>query len=248
MSLWLGTVASSKKFSPNELASLRIWIDSADTSTITASGSPLKVSQVNDKSGYSNHVTQATSSLQPITGQSTQNGLNVINASNNLLSNSYKITAPHTAFVVYRHTSEPQTILSIFFGTTNSARGIGAGWNTTSNTYNTFIWAGSESQRAIAFDSGYVVQSITISSSWSHFVTINGDSGTATGTGSFNIDNNYIAINNGGFGLLGNFSESLVFNEELSLINRQKVEGYLAHKWGIASKLPLGHPYRAIAP
>lgn len=30
--------------------------------------------------------------------------------------------------------------------------------------------------------------------------------------------------------------------------NRQKAEGYLAHKWGFTSKLPAGHPYKSSAP
>ena len=29
---------------------------------------------------------------------------------------------------------------------------------------------------------------------------------------------------------------------------RQKIEGYLAHKWGLAANLPIDHPYKTFAP
>jgi hypothetical protein len=28
----------------------------------------------------------------------------------------------------------------------------------------------------------------------------------------------------------------------------QKAEGYLAHKWGLEANLPVGHPYKSVAP
>ena len=43
-----------------------------------------------------------------------------------------------------------------------------------------------------------------------------------------------------------NAAEVLLFNSALSLSDRQKVEGYLAHKYGLA--LPAGHPYTTSAP
>jgi hypothetical protein len=31
-------------------------------------------------------------------------------------------------------------------------------------------------------------------------------------------------------------------------VNRQKLEGYLAHKWGLTANLPGGHPYKTVGP
>jgi hypothetical protein len=28
----------------------------------------------------------------------------------------------------------------------------------------------------------------------------------------------------------------------------EKAEGYLAHKWGLTSSLPVSHPYKSVAP
>jgi hypothetical protein len=41
----------------------------------------------------------------------------------------------------------------------------------------------------------------------------------------------------------GDLGELLIFNIELDLNDIKKVEGYLAHKWGLTSSLPSNHPY-----
>ena len=42
----------------------------------------------------------------------------------------------------------------------------------------------------------------------------------------------------------GHFAEIIAFNSKLPDATRQKVEGYLAHKWGLVGNLPSNHPYR----
>ena len=44
------------------------------------------------------------------------------------------------------------------------------------------------------------------------------------------------------------FAELLVFRSALSTADRQKIEGYLAHRWGTADALPDDHPYKAAPP
>jgi hypothetical protein len=40
----------------------------------------------------------------------------------------------------------------------------------------------------------------------------------------------------------------VVLTENLTQANTSKIEGYLAHKWGIESDLPSAHPYKSLAP
>jgi hypothetical protein len=54
--------------------------------------------------------------------------------------------------------------------------------------------------------------------------------------------------NSGMDGLEGYIAEVVVCNAILSNSDREKVEGYLAHKWGLESNLPSTHPYKSIAP
>jgi hypothetical protein len=42
--------------------------------------------------------------------------------------------------------------------------------------------------------------------------------------------------------------EILIYNTDLTPERRQKVEGYLAHKWGLPMNLPNGHPFKTAAP
>ena len=47
----------------------------------------------------------------------------------------------------------------------------------------------------------------------------------------------------------GKFYEAMICDTKLSDADREKYEGYLAHKWGIqATTLPSGHPYESAAP
>lgn len=71
-----GGAVTPPAFSPSDISGLAAWYDASDTSTITQAAG--LVSQWNDKSSNANHATQVTGALQPTTGASTINGLNVI--------------------------------------------------------------------------------------------------------------------------------------------------------------------------
>ena len=45
-----------------------------------------------------------------------------------------------------------------------------------------------------------------------------------------------------------NFSEFIIFNDKLSSTDEQKVEGYLAHKWGLQGELPSTHNHKSSSP
>lgn len=46
----------------------------------------------------------------------------------------------------------------------------------------------------------------------------------------------------------GSIGEIIFFQRIVSSAEREMVEGYLAHKWGIASNLPVTHPYYSAPP
>ena len=55
-------------------------------------------------------------------------------------------------------------------------------------------------------------------------------------------------LGNSGYTADWTMGELLIFNGKLSEDDRQRVEGYLAHKWGLASSLTSSHPFRSSAP
>jgi hypothetical protein len=72
----ISALAGNVPFSPADLSGLKLWLDAADTSTISLNGSG--VSQWNDKSTNAKNFAQATAGAQPTSGVTTQNGKNVI--------------------------------------------------------------------------------------------------------------------------------------------------------------------------
>ena len=46
----------------------------------------------------------------------------------------------------------------------------------------------------------------------------------------------------------GRVSEVIVMNRNASTLEREKVEGYLAHKWGLTGSLPSDHPFKNVTP
>jgi hypothetical protein len=46
----------------------------------------------------------------------------------------------------------------------------------------------------------------------------------------------------------GNICEILIFNTQPNTLDRQRIEGYLAHKWGLTANLPADHPYKTVGP
>ena len=86
-------------------------------------------------------------------------------------------------------------------------------------------------------------------------MSVNGNltvSSASTGqSGNFNITSYGLGVNtNTGdyFVWNGYYGEVMYFNVQLSDTNRQKIEGYLAWKWGLQASLPGGHPYASAAP
>ena len=53
---------------------------------------------------------------------------------------------------------------------------------------------------------------------------------------------------NGDHAFVGDIAEIIVLQEILSTEERQTIEGYLAHKWGLSANLPADHPYKSAAP
>ena len=63
-------------FTPTDISGLKLWLDAADTSTISVSGS--QVTQWDDKSGNNYDFNQTTAGNRPLSGTRTINSKNVI--------------------------------------------------------------------------------------------------------------------------------------------------------------------------
>jgi hypothetical protein len=86
-------------------------------------------------------------------------------------------------------------------------------------------------------------------SDWGHGMD-GTDKYTTTSNAVFGRATSYLASDNqfGTWRHQGEFGEVVILNNKPTTLNRQKLEGYLAWKWGIQASLPGGHPYKSAPP
>ena len=225
---------------------LELWLDASDISSVIKDSSN-KVSQWADKSGNGVNVSQSDSAKQPTFTASGLNNLPTLtfDGSNDYLtSSSMDITQPYSAFLVAKTTGGSGKQY-LFDGATsnNSHRSL----ISLNNGGKVQLWSGSWGNSNVNTPSGYFTIAAVFNST-SGLVSINGSAvtGLSTGTGSLQsgirIGANYLA--NVDF-LSGNIAEVLIVNGAFNNEDRQKMEGYLANKWGISNLLPNGHAHKS---
>ena len=239
-----------------------LWLDAADASTITTvSGA---VSQWNDKSGNGRNASQATAAARPALTTSALNNRNVLTFSPATTADFLQCsTSPISgtgSFTLLTVAKTASTSFSYLCGQGGSNAGDpGLGIATTSGGYYGFI---QDSTRQIlttigssSADGNYKIRSdlFNRSSNWELYIngssvgseSISARSGTLTGSTPF-----YVGVySNASSGFWdGQVCEIIIIPTATSAGIRQKLEGYLAHKWGLTANLPAGHPYKTVAP
>jgi hypothetical protein len=244
---------------PDQLSSLVIWLDFDDASTITSSGG--EIQQIDDKSGNGNHAVQNQASYRPdettaINGLGTANfevdraSLQIPNAA------SWKSSAVSCATVARNNE-------------VGSSKYLHAATNP--STLRSWLFFGSSSNISIfAYNSAGTTKLVSASGSWGNgderlllWTAANSDvlqfwvDGTSKGsttseTWRFDTTTSNMGIGNHSHGhpfeSKADVGEFLYFSEQLSDSDRELVEGYLAHKWGLEGQLPSDHPYKSEAP
>lgn len=226
-------------WSPLGMAALRMWYAAEDESITSSAG---KVSEWRDKSGNNRHAVQATAANQPTYFSSDTFGRKSVGnaTSTGLLGLICPSTTYKEVFLVGYYGAGTETNFvgfhTFFSGTgTNNAQRVMGQTNsnalitTSAFTASVFKNAADASTSAplplppsiLRFNAAATVtqQTFLLYSSLSSGRSFNGA-----------------------------FSEVLFFASDLSATERQKVEGYLAHKWNLAGSLPASHPYKAAAP
>lgn len=224
----------------------RLWLD-AELSSKTLSGSD--VSQWDDLSGNAIH---ATSSARP-TYSSADKWLDFESSDNMAFGSTIIPTgnAAFTAFAVLRIDVVPTSNANYY---TILRQGTGA----TNQLIDMMIgcFPGPFDKVGLAaFSSTTLTGSTTLSINtdyiimWqytgSNFVIrLNGASDGSTAYSSANISSSSPSIPR----LDGKLRTVLTFTSALSQANYEKVEGYLAHLWGLSGSLASGHPYKSAPP
>jgi hypothetical protein len=267
---FLGGGAPAVPWTPAQLgADLRLWLDADDASTITLNGST--VSQWRDKSGLANHMDQAIAVNQMTYQTGAVNGRAAVVDLGLPGANAHMQTSAvvnvnfngsgMSMFGVGRTDASANNGLSrfvfvnnrIWLGTwfTNSASaaqhgsvscvfGNGATWTLRGTSL-------------VAWEDTLRIVGATVTSGGSSTTYNDGSTGATFSMGWANFAGR-IGLNHvsgGSQQWRGPMCELVMMVNVLGTSDREKLEGYLAHKWqgaGASNNLPAGHPYKAAAP
>ena len=247
------------------LISTALWLDAADASTVTTvSGG---VSQWSDKSGNARNFTQSTAGRRPTYTASALNGRSAVtpDGSNDWLTGPvvFSGTTPDDYFII-----AAIKILNIIDASGNAANGLF--YQTGSLLLNSNVYfnlaqtpdykvltdlypptGGSlSSTTATQANTSYIFAASRTSGTraiWINGSTDVSQSAAETYTGDAIVATDLFMLRGTNNALNAHVGEIIALPYP-STLNRQKIEGYLAHKWGLTASLPIDHPYKTVGP
>ena len=219
-------------FDVNDL-SPALWLDAADASTITESGG--KVSQWDDKSGNNNHLSQSNSSYQPQYNPTQLNGQGGVDFhQNKKLFSSDTPTIKYVITVIEAQSATWTGFHSMLDGRSGRIGGLRQSGQT-----------GFHNEPLAKWEDGVInTDNIFNSIDNPHIIGYTPTSNASPISGGLTVGS-YDSTNSGGNATQ---YEIIALSSEPSQEDRQKLEGYLAHKWGLTANLPQGHPYKETVP
>ena len=250
-------------WSPASDITTAMWLDASDTTSYTLSGSTLNA--VTDKAG--NFTVSVDGS--PTRISSSLNSLNVwdFDGNESLITNSgpWASSGNHWAIGVFQWHSTTSTKDS--FWSADGSKTYAVSSSTTGTWDGEIDYDGSNS-----ISSGLAKNIFTVginSSTWTIVSTVFNKTGgriigrlngtTRTGVDSYDSSMNTNATdvrmmrNRANVKLDGRMAEYFHVagapgTGGTDITDVEKAEGYIAHKWGLASSLPSSHPYKSVAP
>jgi hypothetical protein len=241
-------------FTPRLLDNCALWFDAADTSTITGS-SPV-TAWVN-KGTIS--TTASTTTGSTTTSGNTFNGLNYISMPSGTEMNFTAAinTQARSWFVVARATT-PFTSNPQFWGPVN-ATANGRDGLVVYTDLSIFLFYMGPNGISIPVSGSIanpynrvgiyaLVNSVTASL---NILTDNGTPATlyeSSPAANYNTGSAAVRLSTAGYARGTDYMELILYYGDLSPPDRQRVEGYLAWKWGLQANLPTTHPYYKFRP
>ena len=238
-------------WTPLYLTNLILWYDPADEDTIIESGGV--ISQILDKSGNGYHGTPLSVGREPSTGSASLAGKNLLSVDQDALIASIPAgtfpTSMQTTILFYRTGVSDLGDQQLF------ARTSGGSPRPT-EYYGRFPRWGGDLGNALHF-SDYVRDMTTprivafAASALGGYVWKNGDERNEGGTTdryTDSADDFVIGANDtGARALRGNLGD-IVVTPQLCPLNNAKLEGYIAHKYGLTANLDDQHLFKTEAP
>lgn len=229
--------------------STQLWLDAANSATLTNILG--NISQWNDQSGNNRHVLQVNASERPLYAANGLNGLPSLTfdgVDDYLTVGVINTQSTNTSTFIVSQPSSTSVRGNTFKNGDANGYGIGYGSSTSDNFGNNFIYIREAIQWHPASSYGGTLPNI-VSSILGSSDIVNYLNGTNIQT----ISGIPIAPSGGTHiggqrRFSGNISEVIFCSSALSTTDRQKIEGYLAYKWGLIDNLPSDHTYKTVPP
>jgi hypothetical protein len=229
-----------------------LWLDASDISTISVATG---VSEWRDKSGKARHFSMATAGNQPLYVTNALNGRSVINfVSTDSLQTSTAIPfndlGNNTLYLVANRTGRTGifNVAVILSRAAARTRSILPELTGTPSKWGTYTSVPTPSPAGSVGTTYQICELIADQATNSYLFYQNGTSQGSAGTVNVNtVFNNgvsYLGNDQYNSWFQGNIAEVIFSDEKHSDATREIVEGYLAHKWGLLSSLPVSHPFR----
>lgn len=243
------TTGSASTWQPTQISGCQLWLDGADLSSFTLSGSTL--TSWSDKSGTSKTITINSAPTYSSNGFNSSYPCFTFTTSNYLTTSlSSTIGTGDCMFVaVIKNTGTAPANNAFCVGQPGGPSEMGVGWNNIESLYKFYQYGSGESKNNSAGNNANIILIGTrLSSIMSCFVNGNNPSYTASNT--YSNANTIIYIGGGGtiFTFAGQVCETILYVGTTTTQQRQQVEGYLAWKWGLVGSLPSNHPYKLWPP
>ena len=231
-------VPYNRSFRPIDIPGCTLWLDSADSTTVSSS-------TWNDKSGYQYTFTPASGTITTNTDKT----VILSGSSYNIRNTSIPVPSNYSIFIVAYATSANASgycrLVNIgsnsigFVGSLNNAFA-----SFTGNGGNFFDINANAPFTYFNYGPLYVMKSIinnvTLSSSLNGIALNNktNSATTASGTG--------MSLGYDGQNWTGGVAEVILYSAALPMSQQLQIESYLGQKWGLASSLGAGHPGRLL--
>lgn len=259
------TSAYQTKFYPNtelknfqnrwtpEEASTFAWYDASDISTITESAGI--VSQIDDKSDNGFHLNVLTANkVGPKTGVETLNNLNVLTwdlpaqvLENNSFAYDQNSNGLYLAVIFKCNINNQQDF--IIAGTENSGPGnrMSVRRNGNLNSIQILGGSGTGSNNSLGTpqntaNEGEDLLLVVKFNGSNSTIRIDGEIENSGNIGTNPFSSLNVGANESEVQSINGYIAEIVFFEDSSV--QEKMEGYLAHKWGTSNNLPVSHPYK----
>lgn len=250
-------------FAPTMASGLDLWLDASDATTIgLVGGSSSNINTWSDKT--SNNSAASTPAIKPYLNFSNLNSLNTINTSNFsgspnfdyfLVNNNYNTTFLTYVIVARVYAGGGGSSYGMIATDTPGQYGRGIGFTGSGSSYNYQILSENQFTTTTAPTplGSWTVLSIVFNNTTTSPFNVNGSNYSVSvgNTAPNNTTGLKIGIWNPDSAILNTsmeIAETTVYTSALTPFNTQKVEGYLAWKWGLQSNLPTIHPFRSSRP